>query len=237
MSKIIFAFIFLFTSLEMNLVFESVANAELAPAYRSKKSRSGKSRRGVKARNRRGGSAGGSVTTTLSDFCNKDFKVVYAEGNSDSTSCKFKIGKDFKDAFETTFKECINESSEAMGWGKPTFIKVRHDGCYNPRNARGSSKRSAHATARALDISSVELDFTNSTPQKDPENILFTKRTDSPKFYSLVRECWGTKNSCNRSIGFPGSGSVENGINNDLHNDHLHISKTCPPQLRGHSVF
>lgn len=237
MTKKILAIVFAFSCFDSDILLDAIAHAELAPANSGKRIGSGKSRRGVRARNRKSGGGTRSVSTTLSDFCEKDFKVVYSEGKSDSKTCSFKIGKDFKEAFETTFRQCLDESSETMGWGKPSSIRILHDGCYNPRNARGSRQRSAHATARALDIKSIELQFPDSKPPKDDENILFTRRTDNPKFYSLVRDCWGKRNLCNRSIGFPGSGKAENGVNNDLHNDHLHISKTCPPQLGGHSVY
>ena len=118
MNKIIVAIIFVFSCFDSEILFDAIAQAELAPATSGKRSGTYKSRRGVKARNRKSGGGTKSVSTTMSDFCEKEFKVVYSEGKSDSKTCSFKIGKDFKESFETTFKQCLDESSESM-WTAP----------------------------------------------------------------------------------------------------------------------
>lgn len=216
----------------------TAVQAERAKAYRSKGRNSGRPRKGVKARNRRSGRGGSSgIPTTQSNFCSNDFNFVLDHPRARaSQGCNFKIATDFKTALENDLKACLKSASEEMGWGTPTFMTIKHDGCYVPRNVSGSRTISSHATARGLDINEVELQFVDGDNSRT-ENVSFTKQTKHPKYYSLVRECWGSKNSCNRSIGFKGSRSVKNGISNSDHNDHLHISKTCPPSLRGHSSY
>lgn len=216
------------------------AQAERAKVYKSKGKSSGRARRGVRARSGKGSRTSGTsgIPMTTADFCQSEFNFFLDHRKATRKSdCKFKIAKDFKDAVETDFKACIKEASEQMGWGQPAFISIVHDGCYVPRNARNSGQRSSHATGRGLDINKIELDFFNSTTRDGKESIDFKKGTGHPQFYSSVRDCWGKKNPCNRSIGFVGSRNVANGKSNSLHNDHLHISKTCPPQLAGHATY
>lgn len=216
------------------------AHAERAKAYKSKGKTSGKARRGARARSRQGSRSSGTsgIPMTTADFCQSEFNFFLDHRKSTRKSdCKFKIAKDFKDAVETDFKDCIKQASEEMGWGQPAFISIVHDGCYVPRNARNSKQKSSHATGRGLDINKIELDFFNSSTREGKESIDFKKGTGHPQFYSSVRDCWGKKNPCNRSIGFVGSRKVANGKANSLHNDHLHISKTCPPQLAGHATY
>lgn len=214
------------------------AFAERAKVYRAKSKKSGSGRKGVKARGKRSGGGGSyGIAMSQSDFCSKDFNFVLNHPRAtQNQGCNFKIASDFKNAVENDLKECLKQASEEMGWGAPTFMTIKHDGCYVPRGVRGGGGLSSHATARGLDINNVELQFMENEGLRT-ENISFQKGTKYPKYYTLVRECWGSKHPCNRSIGYAGARSVKNGIQKANHNDHLHISKTCPPKLSGHASY
>lgn len=214
------------------------AHAERAKAYRSKSKKRGSGKRGVKSRSRKSGGGGGyGIPMTESNFCSKDFNFILDTPRASAgQGCDFRIATDFKNAVENDFKACLKQASEEMGWGTPTFMTIKHDGCYVPRSVRGGGGRSSHATARGLDINHVSLEFADGENSRT-ENISFEKGTKYPKYYSLVRECWGSKNPCHRSIGYSGARSVTNGIQKSNHNDHLHISKTCPPKLSGHASY
>ena len=72
-----------------------------------------------------------------------------------------------------------------------------------------------------------------------PKTVVLGRRTKHKKFYNHLRSCWGKKSSCHRSIGYRGSRKVTRGIpdRKGNHDRHIHLSKPCPPKLRGHKSW
>ena len=183
--------------------------------------------------------------------CSADLNMVYEDRGTFSNACYHSTSAGFRKALKTDFRDCIHQVSKDQGWPTISSIEVGHMGIFNPRKARGSAKWSTHATGRAIDLSSITLNFSSFQSLIPNKKINFTNTTKHPIFYNRLRKCWSEKNKCNKSIGYKEAridnlpkGQVRNdsrrryrkayGKVMGLHDDHLHLSYGCPP-MEGHS--
>jgi hypothetical protein len=148
--------------------------------------------------------------------------------NSDSACGRAYIHPRFAKQLQTIFYTCASEGARAASYTIPTRLFVRHLGSYNDRPARGSSRLSMHAYARALDLVRLSLFDAQGKLTTVSTNVRDYKGANA-RFYDSFRQCWKNHmpKSCKSgqtewqgSIGIPKS---KMGGNN-LHNDHLHLS-------------
>jgi len=154
----------------------------------------------------------------------------YAQGGYDSdTRCgKAFLLPAFRLHLEKHFQNCVLSAAREAGLSKPHSAFIRHIGTFNNRDARGSSRKSMHAFARALDL--VNLNLFDSQGRK---TLISTHVRDydgaTAQFYNSFRLCWAESmpSSCSPGqteyLGSIGHTSSQLG-GNSLHSDHLHIS-------------
>jgi hypothetical protein len=160
--------------------------------------------------------------------------VVRGGYNSDTTCGRAFAHPRFATALAKNFYGCVNDAASLAGIKTPAKVFINHFGSYNDRNARGSSRLSNHAFARALDINNFNLFDVNGNRTQISTNVRNYSGITA-KFYDRFRDCW--KATLPRACGSSseeGDGSI--GIprsklgGNSLHNDHIHLSL---PQCAG----
>ena len=126
------------------------------------------------------------------------------------------------------FFRCAKTAAQRAGLPEPARIFIRHIGSYNDRAARGSTRLSMHAYARALDLVNINLYDSRGALSRISTHVRDYKGSTAV-FYDEFRACWKSTmpSGCRSgdteysgSIGFPGSKAG----GNTLHNDHLHLS-------------
>lgn len=127
------------------------------------------------------------------------------------------------------FFNCVENAAQAAGLAQPARVFINHIGSYNDRTARGSSRLSMHAYARALDVKNINLIDSRGNVFRISTHINDFKGATA-QFYDRFRGCWKNTmpSSCvsgqteyQGSIGHPKS--TVSGTNS-LHNDHIHLS-------------
>lgn len=154
----------------------------------------------------------------------------YAMGgyNSDTRCGKAFLLPSFRSHLESHFQQCVINSAILAGLSKPVSIFVRHVGTFNNRDARGATRKSMHAFARAIDL--VNINLFDSTGR---ETRISTHVRDysgaTAIFYDELRKCWADSlpPACApgqiEHLGSIGHTSSQLG-GNSLHSDHLHLS-------------
>jgi hypothetical protein len=155
-------------------------------------------------------------------------QLVEGGYESDSTCSKAYFQPKFAAHLNRHFLSCAKAAAARAGIAQPARLFIRHWGSYNDRAARGSTRLSMHAYARALDIVNFNLyDATGKLTRISTHVRNYSGST--AVFYDEFRACWKASipSSCRSgdtessgSIGFPGSKAG----GNTLHNDHLHLS-------------
>ncbi len=148
--------------------------------------------------------------------------------NSDSRCGTAFFHPSFADNLNEAFFTCAREAAVEAGLPQPQRIFIRHLGSYNDRNARGSSRLSNHAYARALDIVNFNL-YDHQGGHFKVSTYLRDYKGAQAVFYDTFRDCWADSipSSCRAGnteyLGSIGHRSSKLG-GNSLHNDHLHLS-------------
>ncbi len=148
--------------------------------------------------------------------------------NSDSRCGSAFFHPRFGSNLNEVFYTCVQEAAFEAGIPQPKRIFVRHIGSYNDRDARGSSRLSNHAYARAWDIVNFNLYDENGNRTRI-STYLRDYKEEQAVFYDEFRDCWADSlpSSCSAGNteyqGSIGHRSSKLG-GNSLHNDHLHLS-------------
>ena len=168
------------------------------------------------------------------DGCAAGAKIKAGYGNARSCTT-IDIHRDFGRHMDKHFLRCSQEAARKAGVQVPEKIHISHMGCYANRKVRNGSRPSLHAYARALDIGAITL-ITGSSRVTMSMHARHARHGKQNVFYEELRACWkrSLPRSCARgressgSVGYKGS----KGLNNSLHNDHLHLSyPTCASEL------
>lgn len=148
--------------------------------------------------------------------------------NPPKPTCEMNLNPDFAKLLETELPRCATLASQEVFKMIPTVpVAVHQIGGYanrptNTPSGPGSSM-SRHSQGMALDISGMTV-FINGKPQ----HIEFTSNSNNQPFYDKFRTCWDNalrcSGKCTCSIGHPHTHPPSN----EKHNDHMHISLTCP---------
>lgn len=158
-----------------------------------------------------------------------DKSALVAGGYNSNTTCgRAYFQPSYEKQINKHFFLCAERAAEKADLAQPVKLFINHMGSYNDRNARGSSRLSMHAYARALDIANFNLvDTVGKTTRVSTHVRNYTGATK--KFYDEFRQCWKEQMpaSCTTnqseykgSIGIPTSPLG----GNSLHNDHIHLS-------------
>lgn len=159
--------------------------------------------------------------------CNSQ-QVVRGGYESDTSCSKAYIQPSFAVHLNQHFFSCVKRAASKAGYAEPTKAFIRHWGTYNDRSARGSTRLSMHAYARAIDVVNFNLYDRSGNLTRVPTHV----RNYSGKvavFYDDFRDCWKStipstcRSSDTESVGSIGHPSSKLG-GNTLHNDHLHLS-------------
>lgn len=148
--------------------------------------------------------------------------------NSDSKCGRAFFHPKFAGNLNEFFFRCISDAAKVAGYPQPNRIFIKHLGSYNDREARGSSRLSNHAYARALDISNFNLYDKNGKLYR-VSTLLRNYKGSQAKFYDEFRQCWsesmpsGCRPGKTEYLGSIGHRSSKLG-GNTLHNDHIHLS-------------
>lgn len=155
-------------------------------------------------------------------------QIVKGGYESDSVCSKAYVQPAFGVHLNRHFMTCVRTAATKAGIAAPARVFVRHWGSYNDRPARGSTRLSMHAYARAIDIVNFNLYDAKGTLKRISTHVRDYSGANAV-FYDEFRACWKATipSSCRSSdtessgsIGFPGSKMG----GNTLHNDHLHLS-------------
>ncbi|NCN42358.1 extensin family protein [bacterium] len=127
------------------------------------------------------------------------------------------------------FYTCVESAAVKANLPQPSRVFINHIGSYNDRTARGSSRLSMHAYARALDIKNFNLIDSRGNVSRISTHINnFTGST--AKFYDGFRSCWkatmpsGCVSGQTEYQGSIGHNKSSVSGKNSLHNDHIHLS-------------
>lgn len=127
------------------------------------------------------------------------------------------------------FFRCVERAAQSANLSQPNRVFINHLGSYNDRTARGSSRLSMHAYARALDVKNINLIDSRGNVYRISTHIN-DFRGATAKFYDSFRGCWKDTMPSNCVPGqteYQGSiGHNKSSVSgtNSLHNDHIHLS-------------
>lgn len=147
---------------------------------------------------------------------------------SDSKCGRAYLQPKFDSQLEKKFFLCAERGASKAGLARPNHVYVNHDGSYNDRDARNTTRLSMHAYARALDIAAFLLYDGADKVSRISTNVRNYKGV-TKSFYDEFRQCWKEampascspgKTEWKGSIGIPSSALG----GNSLHNDHIHLS-------------
>lgn len=169
------------------------------------------------------------------NLCTSQLEVFAARPSAAAPplqTCQMHLDGKFAEILKTYIPQCAKEAALKSGLSAPTKVALEQMGGYNVRQINTPSGKggswSRHSLGMALDISSIKL-FNGPYTKK----IDLTKNTTDQKFYNDFRSCWNSaieihngKESCTCSIGHQHTHDPSN----ELHDDHMHISLSCPPQ-------
>ncbi len=169
---------------------------------------------------------------SLSVYADRD---VIARGGQAIQTCEMTLNPYFAQLLKAFIPKCAKEAALKNGMSLPTSVSIEQMGGYANRNARNSSRLSRHALGMALDISAITLHNNGLFGNSSSQRIALTENTTNQPFYDSFRSCWdaavvqATGGKCTCSIGH----SHTHDPSNALHDDHMHISLSCP---RGNAV-
>lgn len=155
-------------------------------------------------------------------------QIVKGGYESDSVCSKAYVQPAFGRHLNRHFVSCVKTAAARAGFNEPARIFVRHWGSYNDRTARGSTRLSMHAYARAIDLVNINL-YDAAGALKRVSTHVRDYTGANAVFYDEFRACWkatipatcrSSDTESSGSIGFPSSKMG----GNTLHNDHLHLS-------------
>lgn len=131
------------------------------------------------------------------------------------------------------FFTCVEKAAQSANLSQPSRVFINHMGSYNDRAARGSTRLSMHAYARALDLKNINLIDSRGNVYRISTHVNDFKGATAT-FYDSFRSCWMKTMPSNCKAGqteYQGSiGHVKSTVSgkNSLHNDHIHLSyPTC----------
>ncbi len=161
------------------------------------------------------------------DGCKQNYR---SEGGYDSDlKCgRAFIEEKFSRNLNKIFYKCTFSAAKDAKYPDPQKVFINHLGSYNDRLARGSSRLSHHAYARALDIKNFNLVDAAGKNYK-VSTLLRDYNGQQAVFYDSFRQCWkdSMPSSCKPSdTEYKGSiGHTSSKLGgNSLHNDHIHLS-------------
>lgn len=147
--------------------------------------------------------------------------------SSDSVCGRAYFHPRFAQELNKHFYKCVDQAALTAKINKPSRVFINHFGSYNNRSARGSSRLSMHAYARALDIVNFNLYDANGVFTKISTHVRDYKG-QTAVFYDKFRACWKASMPAGCSGQTEGSGSIGHPESdqggNTLHNDHIHLS-------------
>lgn len=155
-------------------------------------------------------------------------QIVKGGYESDTVCSKAYVQPAFGRHLNKHFVGCAKQAAAKAGFAVPVRVFMRHWGSYNDRTARGSTRLSMHAYARAIDVVNINLYDAAGKLKKVSTHVRDYSGANAI-FYDEFRACWKATipSSCRTSdtessgsIGFPSSKMG----GNTLHNDHLHLS-------------
>jgi hypothetical protein len=171
------------------------------------------------------------------NLCNGDQSFsVYADrdlisrGGRALQTCEMMLNPFFAQLIKAFIPKCAKEAAVKNGMSLPTSVSIEQMGGYASRNARNSTKRSRHSHGMALDVSAIRLHSRDMLGRESTRRIELTGKTSNQAFYDSFRSCWnaavveGNGRNCTCSIGHEHTHDPSNA----LHNDHMHISLSCP---------
>lgn len=173
-------------------------------------------------------------TVSENEVCNSELSVFAQRASQYAPpleTCKMQLDSQFAEALQKFIPLCAKSAAASMHWNIPTHVSLEQMGGFSDRkintpSGQGSSW-SRHSVGKALDISALTLHNGTSSYKID-----LTDRTQNQNFYDAFRTCWDNSmksflgKECTCSIGH----SHTHPPSNELHNDHMHISLSCPPQ-------
>lgn len=157
------------------------------------------------------------------------------DGDSLKLSCDLMpVSQVWLDSFLEALPKCIEESTQAVGWGFPDSLVVHSVMIYMHKGSSG--KLSLHAPARAVDISKLELVYPEGSRDvvvslAGESNNVGGDATLERKFLRAFRGCWSAylvdHAKCSNWSKDNFRGSV--GWEDSAHQNHLHLSRPfCP---------
>lgn len=173
-------------------------------------------------------------TLSENEVCNSEL-TVFAQRPSLSApplqTCKMYLDSQFSEAIQKFIPLCAKSAAAYMHWNIPTHVSLEQMGGFADRKINTpsgvGSSWSRHSVGKALDISALTLHNGTSSYKID-----LTNRTQNQNFYDAFRTCWDNSmksflgKECTCSIGH----SHTHEPSNDLHDDHMHVSLSCPTQ-------
>ncbi len=172
------------------------------------------------------------------NLCNGDQSFsVYADRDAISRNgqalqtCEMLLNPYFAQLIKAFIPKCAKEAAVKNGISLPTSVSIEQMGGYANRDARNSTKRSRHSHGMALDVSAIRLHTRDMLGRESTQRIQLTDKTSNQPFYDSFRTCWDAAvaevngKNCTCSIGHQHTHDPSNA----LHNDHMHISLSCPP--------
>ncbi len=184
----------------------------------------------------RGGGGGPRRTLSSSNLCNSGLSIEStpetptANGRGVAT-CEMMLDDQFAEALQKYIPLCAKSAAASQHWAIPTHVTVQQMGGFADRKINTPSGEgdswSRHSVGKALDISALIMNHGGPSYKID-----LTDRTQNQSFYDAFRTCWDNSmksflgQNCTCSIGHPHTHPPSN----ELHNNHMHISLTCPTQ-------
>ncbi len=173
-------------------------------------------------------------TLSENEVCNNQL-TVFAQRPSLAAppleTCKMYLDSQFSEAIQKFIPLCAKSAAASLRWSIPTHVSLEQMGGFADRKINTpsgvGSSWSRHSVGKAMDISALTLHNGTSSYKID-----LTSRTQNQNFYDAFRTCWDNSmksslgNECTCSVGSPKTYEPSN----ELHDDHMHISLSCPTQ-------
>lgn len=179
-------------------------------------------------------------TLTTTNLCNSQLSVeanpavTPTQNGRAISTCEMMLDSQFAEAIQTYVPLCAKSAAAFLHWAIPTHVTIQQMGGFADRKINTPSgpgnSWSRHSVGKALDISALIMSH-GGVPYK----IDLTSRTKNQNFYDAFRTCWDNSvqsmvrnkgQNCTCSIGHTHTHKPSN----NLHDNHMHISLTCPQQ-------
>lgn len=175
------------------------------------------------------------------EMCTNELRVSYVNTATDKgvvqETCKMQMNEAFANALKVYLPKCARQAAINLRLNPiPTNISIEHLGGFNVRKANTvngpGNSWSRHSLGKAIDISAIILENGTSKTRID-----LTKDTQNQAFYNAFRACWDKSmeeaqyaqygKNCTCSIGHTHAAYEPA---NHKHDDHMHLSLSCPAQ-------